>query len=275
MNRVKDGSHVNQSSDAQTLPLRVVAAHWEAKSITSYEFARADGGELPAWEPGAHVDVHLPSGMVRQYSLCGDPADSTRYRIAVLELPAGRGGSVEVHRELRPGRVIEIGLPRSSFILAEADRYVFVAGGIGITLMLPMIREVQRRGGAWELVYGARTAEHFAFVSVSHNGLSALPTDGARCRCWGRSTAQVLGNQCGPLVIGRRFDFVAVRGLKCRYLARSTIACEIRRTIWWYRRGVLKDRRRRRPRRFVSGRSGRTWRCPPAAGFRRKSSRLP
>ncbi|WAM17782.1 PDR/VanB family oxidoreductase [Rhodococcus sp. JS3073] len=166
------------SSDTQTLPLRVVAAHWEARSITSYEFARADGGELPAWEPGAHVDVHLPSGMVRQYSLCGDPADSTRYRIAVLELPAGRGGSVEVHRELRPGRPIRIGRPRSNFGLAEADRYVFVAGGIGITPMLPMIREVQRRGGTWELVYGARTAEHFAFVSeLDASAVQLVPQD--------------------------------------------------------------------------------------------------
>ncbi|MFC9552965.1 PDR/VanB family oxidoreductase [Rhodococcus sp. NPDC056960] len=166
------------SSDPQTLPLRVVAARWEAESITSYEFARADGGELPAWVPGAHVDVHLPSGTVRQYSLCGDPADTSRYRIAVLELPSGRGGSVEVHRELRPGRPIRIGLPRSNFALADAERYVFVAGGIGITPMLPMIREVQRRGRTWELVYGARTAEHFAFVSeLDASAVRLVPQD--------------------------------------------------------------------------------------------------
>ncbi|MDF3306323.1 PDR/VanB family oxidoreductase [Rhodococcus sp. T2V] len=166
------------SSDPQTLPLRVVSARWEAESITSYEFARSDGGELPAWEPGAHVDVHLPSGTVRQYSLCGDPADPSRYRIAVLELPAGRGGSVEVHRELRPGRVVEIGRPRSNFALTEAGRYVFVAGGIGITPMLPMIREVQRRGGTWKLVYGARTAEHFAFVSeLDASAVRLVPQD--------------------------------------------------------------------------------------------------
>lgn len=166
------------SSDNQTLSLRVVAARWEAESITSYEFARADGGELPAWEPGAHIDVHLPSGTVRQYSLCGDPADSARYRIAVLELPAGRGGSVEVHRELRPGRLIEVGRPRSNFALTEADRYVFVAGGIGITPMLPMIREVQRRGETWELVYGARTAEHFAFVNeLDVSAVQLVPQD--------------------------------------------------------------------------------------------------
>ncbi|MFV9452664.1 PDR/VanB family oxidoreductase [Rhodococcus sp. NM-2] len=167
-----------RSCDTQTLSLRVVVARWEAESVTSYEFARADGGELPAWEPGAHVDVHLPSGTVRQYSLCGDPADSTRYRIAVLELPAGRGGSVEVHRELRPGRLIEVGRPRSNFALTEADRYVFVAGGIGVTPMLPMIREVQRRGETWELVYGARTAEHFAFVNeLDASAVQLVPQD--------------------------------------------------------------------------------------------------
>ena len=117
----------------RTLPLRVVAARWEAESVTSFEFASPDGADLPPWEPGAHVDVHLPSGTVRQYSLYGDPADRTRYRIAVLELPQGRGGSVEAHRELRPGRIVHIGLPRTNFALAEAERYVFVAGGIGIT----------------------------------------------------------------------------------------------------------------------------------------------
>jgi ferredoxin-NADP reductase len=147
-----------------TFAVRVVAARWEADSVTSFELAPTAGGQLPVWEPGAHIDVHLPSGAVRQYSLCGDIADRNRYRIAVLELPAGRGGSVEAHRALRPGQTIEISWPRSNFALVDADRYVFVAGGIGITAILPMIREVSRRGIKWELVYGARSAAHFAFV---------------------------------------------------------------------------------------------------------------
>ena len=151
-------------SSTDTLALRVVAARWEAESVTSFEFACPDGSDLPSWEPGAHVDVHLPSGTVRQYSLCGDPAQRDRYRIAVLELPDGRGGSVEAHRELRPGRIIDIGVPRSNFALTDADRYVFVAGGIGITPILPMIREVAARGIKWELVYGAKSDAHFAFT---------------------------------------------------------------------------------------------------------------
>jgi len=148
---------------ATRLPVRVLGARWEAEGIASYELTTADGSALPAWEPGAHVDVHLPSGTIRQYSLCGDPASTSCYRIAVLELPDGRGGSLEVHRELRPGVRLEVGAPRQEFALVEAERYLFLAGGIGITPMLPMIREAQRRGADWRLVYGVRSAEHVAF----------------------------------------------------------------------------------------------------------------
>lgn len=150
------------SSD--TVTVRVAATRWEAEAISSFELVLPDGGELPPWQPGAHIDVHLPSGTVRQYSLCGDPGDRHRYRIAVLELPGGRGGSVEAHRQLRSGQLIEISCPRSNFSLADADRYVFVAGGVGITPLLPMIREVRSRGIKCELVYGARSRAHFAFV---------------------------------------------------------------------------------------------------------------
>ncbi|MFF2300510.1 PDR/VanB family oxidoreductase [Arthrobacter sp. NPDC058127] len=153
-----------RSQGAVTIRVRVIATRREAESVTSFELASPDGSLLPSWQPGAHIDVHLPSGTVRQYSLCGDPGDATSYRIAVLELPQGRGGSVEAHRELRPGHVLKIGVPRENFSLAPAQRYVFVAGGIGITPLLPMIREVQRSGKQWTLFYGARSVDHFAFV---------------------------------------------------------------------------------------------------------------
>ncbi|HEY5854814.1 MAG TPA: PDR/VanB family oxidoreductase [Aldersonia sp.] len=146
-----------------TIAVQVVATRWEAESIASYEFAALDGSDLPEWAAGAHIDVHLPSGLTRQYSLCGDPSERSRYRIAVLEIIDGRGGSAEVHRELRAGRTLQIGLPRNNFTLADAERYVFVAGGIGITPLLPMIRQADRAGTPWELVYGARSAGHFAF----------------------------------------------------------------------------------------------------------------
>ncbi|GAA3680510.1 PDR/VanB family oxidoreductase [Arthrobacter ginkgonis] len=145
--------------------VRVLATRWEAEDIVSFRLAAEDGSALPAWTPGAHVDVHLPSGKVRQYSLCGDPADRAEYRIAVLRQPQGRGGSEEVHRELRAGTVLKLGSPRNDFALEEAPAYVFVAGGIGITPILPMIREAAARGSAWRLVYGARSRGHFAFLS--------------------------------------------------------------------------------------------------------------
>jgi ferredoxin-NADP reductase len=155
--------------------VRVLCARWEAEGVASYELTPVDRSALPAWTPGAHIDVHLPSGPVRQYSLCGHAEDVTSYRIAVLELPHGRGGSREVHRALRPGIEIDVGCPRSNFALVPAERYVFVAGGIGITPLLPMIAEVRRRGSPWQLVYGARSHRHFAFADE-------LAADGDRVR---------------------------------------------------------------------------------------------
>ncbi|MFJ6415645.1 PDR/VanB family oxidoreductase [Paeniglutamicibacter sp. NPDC091659] len=149
---------------AATLEVMVVATRREATDITSFELVAADGSALPDWTPGAHVDVHLPSGIVRQYSLCGDPGTNSSYTIAVLEQFAGRGGSLEAHRALRAGSRITIGTPRDNFPLVEAPRYVFVAGGIGITPILAMIKKVQSTGGVWELVYGARSDDHFAFA---------------------------------------------------------------------------------------------------------------
>jgi ferredoxin-NADP reductase len=148
---------------ASTYQARITRVVDVATGIRSFELASQDGLPLPDWMPGAHIDLHLPSGTIRQYSLCGEPG-TDRYRIAVLELPAGRGGSVEAHRDLREGVLVEVGAPRNEFRLAEAPAYVFVAGGIGITPILAMIREVARAGKPWRLVYGARTAAHFAFT---------------------------------------------------------------------------------------------------------------
>lgn len=162
----------------EPLTVRVAATRLEARAVTSFELVSPDGSDLPAWEPGAHIDVYLPSGAVRQYSLCGDPADRRRYRIAVLALPDGRGGSVEAHRELRAGQLVDISGPRSNFTLIDADRYVFVAGGIGITPLLPMIRQVAARGIKWELVYGARSQAHLAFTDeLGEDTVRLVPED--------------------------------------------------------------------------------------------------
>ncbi|MFE9175481.1 PDR/VanB family oxidoreductase [Streptomyces sp. NPDC007126] len=122
------------------------------------------GEPLPAWEPGAHVDVVLGPGLERQYSLCGDPADRTRWRIAVLRETDGRGGSAHVHEEVRTGDKLRVRGPRNNFRLERAPRYRFVAGGIGITPILPMLAAAEEAGAEWSLLYGGRTRAGLAFT---------------------------------------------------------------------------------------------------------------
>lgn len=122
------------------------------------------GEPLPAWEPGAHVDVVLRPGLERQYSLCGDPADRAAYRIAVLRETDGRGGSAYVHGELRAGDEVRVRGPRNDFRLEPAPHYRFVAGGIGITPLLPMLAAAEEAGAGWTLLYGGRTRAGMAFT---------------------------------------------------------------------------------------------------------------
>jgi ferredoxin-NADP reductase len=122
------------------------------------------GEELPAWEPGAHVDVLLGPDLERQYSLCGDPADRTAWRIAVLRERNGRGGSAYVHGQLGQGDKVRVRGPRNHFALRPAPRYRFVAGGIGITPILPMLAAAEAAGAEWSLLYGGRTRESMAFT---------------------------------------------------------------------------------------------------------------
>ena len=104
----------------------------EAEGVLSLALGSADGGALPAWTPGAHLDLFLGDGLVRQYSLCSDPADRDRWRLGILREPNGRGGSRYVFDKLHGGDIVEAGGPRNHFELRPAPRYVFVAGGIGI-----------------------------------------------------------------------------------------------------------------------------------------------
>lgn len=135
----------------------------EADGVVSLSLVRADGGELPPWSPGAHVDVTLGSGLVRQYSLCSGP-DERRWRLGVLREPGGRGGSEYVHDKLHGGDIVDVGPPRNQFPLDPAPGYVFVAGGIGITPILPMIAEAERSGARWTLLYGGRSRTSMAFT---------------------------------------------------------------------------------------------------------------
>ena len=155
------------------MSLLVGQTTWEADNIMSLRLYSPDRAPLPSWEPGAHIELVLPSGRRRQYSLCGDPEDRYSYRIAVLQVPAGRGGSVEVHTNTRAGQLITVQGPHNNFPLAPSAAYLFIAGGIGITALLAMVARLASTGGEWKLVYTGRTGAGMAFIDE----VSALGPD--------------------------------------------------------------------------------------------------
>jgi ferredoxin-NADP reductase len=136
-----------------------------ADDINAFEFVSTNGAPLPEFAAGAHIDVHLSGGVIRQYSLCNPPRERNRYVVAVLREPQGRGGSIAMHDELRAGQTVRISSPRNHFKLSTfARRHLFIAGGIGITPVMAMISEVQRRAEAFHLYYCARSAQRAAFL---------------------------------------------------------------------------------------------------------------
>ena len=168
--------------------------------------AGADGAPLPPWHPGAHVDIHLPSGRVRQYSLCGEPARRDVYRIAVRRIPDSGGGSVEVHEALQIGTQVMTNGPRNAFPMtvpghgSPTRQLRFIAGGIGITPILPMLAHAAGLGVAWSMVYTGRSRGSLPFlddvavfgdrVDVRTDDVHGVPTanqrlgdcpDGTRC----------------------------------------------------------------------------------------------
>ncbi|WP_422749010.1 PDR/VanB family oxidoreductase [Mycobacterium sp. WMMD1722] len=153
------------NGDAARLRMRVDAVDRQADDVVTVDLGSIDGSPLPGWEPGSHIEIELADGLVRHYSLCGRPEDDRMWRIAVLREQAGRGGSRFVHEQIRPGDVFSVSRPRNNFGVVPADRYLFIAGGIGITPILPMVRMVAARGQAWSLLYGGRTRASMAFVS--------------------------------------------------------------------------------------------------------------
>jgi vanillate O-demethylase ferredoxin subunit len=171
---------------ARVIMKMVVAERIEdARDVAVLVLRHASRPALPAWTGGAHVDVLLPDGKVRQYSLCGDPADLSSYRIAVKREPAGRGGSAWLYDTLKAGDAVRVFAPRSHFALdPQARRHVFIAGGIGVTPLVPMAREAVRSGGTVEFHYCARSAAEAALLddvrSVAGNGLVTYFGGGVR-----------------------------------------------------------------------------------------------
>ncbi|MDG4780790.1 PDR/VanB family oxidoreductase [Micromonospora sp. WMMD961] len=137
-----------------------------ATEVVAISLGRPDRGDLPDWTPGAHIDLELGTGLTRQYSLCGDPADRSVLRIAVQREPDGRGGSRLAHERLTVGATVRVRGPRNTFRLVAARRYLFVAGGIGITPIAPMVAAADAAGSDWQLVYGGRSRATMAFATT-------------------------------------------------------------------------------------------------------------
>ncbi|MCJ1681504.1 PDR/VanB family oxidoreductase [Streptomyces sp. APSN-46.1] len=147
-----------------SLRLKVREAVPEADGVLGIVLVDPWGTELPPWEPGAHLEVRLPSGRIRHYSLSGDPGDRSGYRLGVLREPDGRGGSEELHTTPLVGRLLDVRGPVNRFPLVPADGYLFIAGGIGITPILPMVRALAAASSPpWQLLYGGRTLASMAY----------------------------------------------------------------------------------------------------------------
>jgi ferredoxin-NADP reductase len=190
------------------LRLRISEIRAEARDVVSLTLVAVDGSLLPAWQPGAHVDLVLPSGRQRQYSLCGDPADPRAYRVAVRRIADGGGGSREVH-ELTLGTELVVRGPRPAFPLVRASSYLFMAGGIGITPILPMLRAVAASDADWRLVYAGRDRDLMPFlgelaeldsarITIWSDRERGRPPTGADLLAQSPEPGTSVGYMCGP-----------------------------------------------------------------------------
>ncbi len=170
-------------SDNLPVRLEVIGLHDETAMIRSFELAAVDGEELASFSAGAHIVIDLPGGYERQYSLSGDPADSTRYRLSILKLDQGRGGSRSFHEQINVGDILNTSLPKNHFALDEKARYFrFIAGGIGLTPFMSMIPVLEREGRAFYLDICTRSREETPFLDdldrLVERGVAAFHHDG-------------------------------------------------------------------------------------------------
>lgn len=148
----------------ESLAVQVVRKVQEAEGIASFELARSGGASLPAFSAGSHIDVQVPGGLTRQYSLCNDSDEQHRYRIAVLRDPASRGGSIAMHDAVHEGDILHISEPRNHFPLRHATRSLLFAGGIGVTPLLCMAQRLATIAADFTLHYCTRSPERTAFL---------------------------------------------------------------------------------------------------------------
>ena len=146
----------------QTLVVRQLRL--EADGVVSVTLTRPDGAALDSWAPGAHLDIELHDGLVRQYSLCGETDREGEWTVAVRAVQTSRGGSSFVHESLRVGHRVRVSAPRQKFPLERSPRYLFVAGGIGITPLLPMIEELAGTDATWTVHYAGRSRSAMAYL---------------------------------------------------------------------------------------------------------------
>lgn len=135
-----------------------------ADSVVTLTLADPNGADLPEWAPGAHIDLIMTPSLVRQYSLCGDTANRAEWRVGVLLDPNSRGGSPFVHDKLHEGTTVRVRGPRNHFPLVGSPQYQFIAGGIGVTPIVPMLVAAEAAGADWRLLYGGRSRSSMAFV---------------------------------------------------------------------------------------------------------------
>src|SRR5919112_1727829 len=190
MTQIQRQQHV-ESVQHKTTSVTLVASEFEADlrveeksevadGVVALTLHEVGGHPLPPWQAGAHVDLILKEAPTRQYSLCGDVRDHHAWRLGVLRDPNGRGSSLYVHDRLQVGDLVRIRGPRNNFPLVGSSRYLFIAGGIGITPILPMIAAAEAAGAEWQLAYGGRTRSSMAFLDelAAHGDrVSVCPQD--------------------------------------------------------------------------------------------------
>jgi len=197
--------HRESAIATETTKLTVLEVARPTTDSVVMSLAASNGAELPEWTPGAHIDLVLGDNLVRQYSLCGDPSDRSRWRIGVLLEPESRGGSQFVHENVQPGSTLTARGPRNHFPLVDSEHYLFIAGGIGITPILAMVREAEAKGAQWQLLYGGRRRSSMVFLdelAAYADNVDICPQDERGlldlASYLGKATADTAVYCCGP-----------------------------------------------------------------------------